>query len=246
MAWMRSLKERLNALFRKGQMDAELDEELRFHIAREIEKNIRAGMDPKKARRTAYVRFGGVERVRDQSRDERGVRPLEDLWSDIRYALRTLRKSPAFTLIALFSLSLGIGANTAIFTAVNAILIRERPFTEPEELQNIYRDRVDGQYDPLNYPDYLEVTKYGPRVWKDLDTLHALFELMPKMAYCYNYSLRRFLYLPNMPGRYIVHEMHPQGVPRDDPLSVLIALSTAKHGNKTLSCQRDDVPSLEL
>ena len=168
MAWMRSLKERLNALFRKGQMDAELDEELRFHIEREIEKNIRAGMDPKKARRTAYVRFGGVERVKDQSRDERGVRPLEDLWSDIRYALRTLWKSPAFTLIALFSLSLGIGANTAIFTAVNAILIRDKPFTEPDELLNIYRDRVDGQFDPLNYPDYLELIDGTPDVFTDI------------------------------------------------------------------------------
>jgi predicted permease len=138
-------------------MDAEMDEELRFHLEMETEKNLRIGMEPAEARRRAMVAFGGVERYREQSREARGTRPLEDLNSDLRFSLRTLRKNPGFATIAVLSLALGIGANTAIFSIVNAILIRELPFEAPHELVNLYRDRARGDFDPLNYPDFLEI-----------------------------------------------------------------------------------------
>jgi len=151
------LVERLKALVSRAELDAEVDDELRFHLDMETDKNLRAGMTPEEARRRARIAFGGVERFKEQAREERGVRPVEDFVGDIRFALRTLRKSPGFTAIAILSLALGIGANTAIFSIVNAVLIRELPFRAPEELVNVYRDRARGSFDPLNYPDFLQV-----------------------------------------------------------------------------------------
>jgi predicted permease len=167
MGWLHGLTERLRALFQKARMEADLDEELRFHLQREIEKNVRAGMAPREARRVAYVRFGGVERVKEQVRDARGVRPLEDFVTDARYALRSLRKSPGFTMTALASLALGLGGNTAVFSWVNA-LVREVPLRAPQELVNLYRDRTTSRSDALNYPDYLEIKRGTSDVFQDI------------------------------------------------------------------------------
>jgi predicted permease len=145
-----------------------LDDELRFHLEQETRKNLRAGMDPAGARRRAMVDFGGVERTKEQVREERGVRPLEDLWADTRFSLRTLRKSPGFAAVAVLSLAVGIGANTAIFSVVNAILVRGLPLRAPEELVNVYRDRARARFDPLNYPDYLEVQEATSEVFSEL------------------------------------------------------------------------------
>jgi predicted permease len=168
MSWIRSVRERLRALFLKGRVEAEMDEELRFHLDREIAKNIRAGMPDSEARRVALVRFGGVERVKEQVRDERGVRGLEDLIMDVRYALRTLLRSPGFTFIAILSMALGIGANTAMFSVANAILVRELPVREPESLVNFYRDRAFTASDPMSYPDYLQLLERTASVFEDV------------------------------------------------------------------------------
>jgi putative ABC transport system permease protein len=152
------LKTRLRALLRRSEMERELDEELRYHIERQTEQNIGMGMNPEEARYAARKAFGGVERAKEWSRDARGVRWLEELWQDLHYGLRMLRRKPGFTAAAVISLALGIGANSAVFTFLNAILIRPLPYPEPERIVNIW-ERAPGstgpnQVLPLNFVEW--------------------------------------------------------------------------------------------
>src|SRR5918999_3639110 len=113
-------RRRLRALRRADELDRELDEELRYHVEREAELNVAAGMSPEEARRAALREFGGLTRAKEECREARGVRLLEDLWQDVRYGLRTFRKKPGFTLVAVVTVFLGIGPNAALFSVANA------------------------------------------------------------------------------------------------------------------------------
>ncbi|HEV3469700.1 MAG TPA: ABC transporter permease [Pyrinomonadaceae bacterium] len=128
---------RLRALVRKPEVERELDEELRFHLEREAEQNMARGMSAAEARRAALLKFGGVEKVKEECRDVRGVRPLEELWQDVRYGLRLWRKNPGFTGVALLTLALGVGANTAIFHLISAVRLRALPVPEPQQLAEV-------------------------------------------------------------------------------------------------------------
>lgn len=139
MNWLRLFVEAFNALFRKERVEGELDEELRFHLEMEMAKNLRAGMSPQEARRAARLQLGGVEQVKEQVRDERGSRPLEDLLMDLRYAGRQLRRSPGFAAVAILTLALGIGANTAVFSILHHVILSPLAYDEPGRLVRIYQ-----------------------------------------------------------------------------------------------------------
>src|SRR5262245_14243916 len=132
--WLYTAPLRLRSIFRRRQVEQELDEEIRYHLDRQIEEHIAKGLTPTEARYAAQRALGGIEQRKEECRDMRHVNLIENTLQDLRYAGRTLRRNPGFTVVAILSLALGIGANAAIFQLLNAVRLRSLPVANPQEL----------------------------------------------------------------------------------------------------------------
>ncbi len=157
MGWMHILLSRCKAVLRKQGLDEDLDEELRSHIDFAVEENLKRGMSADAARRAALKEFGGMTQTTETYRMQRGLPMLEILAQDIRFALRQLRKSPGFTLVALLTLALGIGATTALFSVVDAVMLKPLPF--PNAIRLVRVESIvaaNGQGGIASYPDFLD------------------------------------------------------------------------------------------
>lgn len=152
MRWHRTLESILGSLFRRSRAETELEDEMRDHVQREMESNLRAGMSPEEARYAAQRLVGSVALYKEECRDARRIGFLETLARDLRYAVRMLRRTPLFTAAAILTLALGIGANTTVFTFVENILLRSFPARDPQQLVSMSWNGMIN----VSYPNYVD------------------------------------------------------------------------------------------
>src|ERR1700742_1482581 len=152
MSWQR--------FFFRREKDAELARELDAHLAHQIDENLAAGMPDAEARRQAHLQLGSTSRIQEDVREWNTLRWVETLLQDLRYSFRTLRRMPGFALVALFTLALGSGATTVMFTVINGVLLRPLPYTEPDKLVTLQEKTEQatqfGNLWALSYPNFLD------------------------------------------------------------------------------------------
>jgi len=173
MSQPRTFFSRLRGMFGKTRSDGELNSELQAHLDLLIAANIHRGMNPEEACYAARREFGGLEQTKEKYRDQRGLPFFEILLQDLRFALRMLARNPGFTSVAILTLALGIGANTAIFSVVKAVLLRPLPFKDPARLVRVNESVEKGGRSPVAYPNYVD--------WRAQNTV---FEEMAAYADC--------------------------------------------------------------
>jgi hypothetical protein len=179
MTVLRYFFKRLRALWRPDDIHDEISEEMRFHIELRAEENVRRRMTPEEARRKAEQQFGRLDHIKEEGYDVRGGRWLEATWQDLHYGARMLLKSKMYTLVAVLSLALGIGANTAIFSLLDAVLLRSLPVREPEKLVFFGRgeSRValdefpNRNWGSFSYPFYRQARRLS-EVFSDVAAAH--------------------------------------------------------------------------
>ncbi len=153
---LRDLLLRFRSLFRRNSVETELDDELRFHREQQLEKYLRSGMSAGEARRRLNLEFGGLDQIKEEHRSARGVSFVEHTLQDARYAMRSLIKTPAFTVVAVLTLGLGLGANTAIFSVVYGVLLRPLPLNDPSTLVVMHETTPKVGDVSVAYPNFLD------------------------------------------------------------------------------------------
>jgi predicted permease len=153
---MSDLLFRLRVLFRRGAMDAETDEELRSHFESQVAKHVASGKTHEEAVRQARLEFGGYEQLKEECRDARGVKVIGELLQDIRYGLRMLRKNPGFAAVSILTLALGIGANTAMFSVVQGVVLAPLRYFQPDRLVMVLESNLQFPQDAISYPNFLD------------------------------------------------------------------------------------------
>jgi predicted permease len=148
------IRHRLRALFRGAAMDRELEAELQFHLDEATAAHVRSGMSPEEARRLARIELGGVAQVAEETRDARGVRLVHDFLIDLRFALRMMAKAPAFAAVAILTLALGIGANTAMFAIVDDVLLHAVPYEDAGQLVRLHASKPSSDRGTISYPNF--------------------------------------------------------------------------------------------
>jgi macrolide transport system ATP-binding/permease protein len=159
MRWYYKLPLRLRSLFRKDKAELDLNEELQFHLQNQIDEFVARGMNPQEARRAALQSLGGVEQVKEECREMRRTNLLENFWRDVRFGFRMLRRNAGFSILAILCLTLGIGANAAVFSWVEGILIRPYPLVSHQERLVALSGTVRGERDETSWPDLLDLRR---------------------------------------------------------------------------------------
>src|SRR5271165_2568990 len=144
MALLIKVRSFLRNLFTTHRVEVDLDQEVHSHLEMLTEENIRAGMPPNEARRAARIELGGIEQVKEQVREQRIGNWLQSVLADCRYGLRQLRKNPGFTAVAVLTLAVGIGATTAIFSVVYAVLLRPLPYSDSHRIMAVFEVNSEG------------------------------------------------------------------------------------------------------
>jgi hypothetical protein len=154
--WWDVLRMRFRSLAKRQRVETELEKELRYHIERQTEENIAAGMNAREAREAASRMFGGVSLIEEKCRDLRQTQYLDNFLQDLRYAVRMLGKSPAFTVVIVLTLALSIGANSAIFSVIDGVLLKPLPYPQPERIARVFYRSASYPKFPVNPWDFLD------------------------------------------------------------------------------------------
>ena len=166
--WFYTLPMKIRSLLRRGQLEQELDDELRYHLERKTEENIAKGVGEQEARRSALIAMGGIERVKEECRDARNVNFIQTVLQDFRFGLRMLRKNPGFSAVAVLTLALGIGATTAMYSVTYATLIEPLPYPRPDRLVMVWPQLQHKRVWGASVGDFLD-WKQQNRVFWDLN-----------------------------------------------------------------------------
>ncbi|MGB7282351.1 MAG: ABC transporter permease [Candidatus Acidiferrum sp.] len=167
--WFYTLRLRLRSLFRRNQVEQDLREELQYHVEQKTQEFVASGLSLDEARRKARREFGGLEQSKEYCRDARRVRVIETTLQDVRFGLRMLRKNLGFTAVAVLTLGVGIGANTAIFSMVNSFLLRPLPVKNPEQITVLAMQLKKGALQTgFSYPEFEDLQKQSSSVFSDV------------------------------------------------------------------------------